>query len=103
MGLARFDVLVVRSDIADVREGEGDDLFCVARVGHHLLVAGHGGIEAQLPDRFALGTEALAPDHSPIGEHDNSRRAFQFEARVQWSYVGHGRSSLPSGFCQRCR
>ncbi len=52
MRLGRFDILVVGADIADVREGEGDHLPRVARVGHHFLVTGHRGVEAQLADRL---------------------------------------------------
>ena len=65
MRLARLDILVVGADIADVREGEGDDLLRVGRVGHHFLIAGHRGVEAQLADRFAFGAEALAPHTRP--------------------------------------
>ena len=72
MGLGRLDVLVIGADIADMREGEGDDLPGVGRVGHHFLIAGHGGVEAQFPDRLALCAEAPAPDDPPVGE-DNDR------------------------------
>ena len=75
MGLGRLDVLFVGTDVADVREGEGDDLPRVGGIGHHLLVSGHGGVEAQLADRLALGAEAPAPDRPAVGENDDSRRA----------------------------
>ena len=61
MGLARFDVLVIGADIADVREGEGDDLLGVGGVGHHLLVSGHRGVEAQFADRFAFARRSPGP------------------------------------------
>ena len=61
MRLASLDVLVVGADVADVREGEDDDLLRVRRVGHHFLVAGHGSVEAQLADRFALRRRSPAP------------------------------------------
>ena len=107
MRLARLDVLVVGADIADVREGEGDDLLRVGWVGHHLLVAGHGGVEAQLADRLALGAEALAPHRPAIGEHHDSGRALRL-GRVQRSCVGHGRKEpsvrgLPAMSLRRCR
>ena len=89
MGFARLDVLVVGADIADVREGEGDDLLGEARVGHDFLIAGHGGVEAQLPDRLAFGAEALAPYRPAIGEHHDSRRALRWGRA--WVCVGHGR------------
>ncbi len=62
MRIGALDILVVGADIADVREGEGDDLPGVGRIGHHLLIAGHRGVEADFADRLALGAEALAPD-----------------------------------------
>ena len=46
-----LDVLGVGADIADMREGEGDDLAGIGRVGQRLLVAGHAGVEADLADR----------------------------------------------------
>src|SRR5690606_34931412 len=46
----RLDVLRVGADVADVREGEGDDLRGIGRVGQDLLVAGHRGVEAHLAD-----------------------------------------------------
>ena len=85
-----FDVLVVGADIADVRESEGDDLPGVRGVGHHLLVTGHRGVEAELADRLGLRAEAFTPHRAAVGEHDDSRRALR-SGRVQGSYVGHGR------------
>ena len=46
-----LDVVLVGADIADMREGEGDDLPGIGGVGEDLLVAGHGGVEADLADR----------------------------------------------------
>ena len=46
----------------------------VAGVGHHLLIAGHRGVEAQLADRLALGAEAPAPDDPAVGEDDHAGR-----------------------------
>ena len=46
-----LDVLAVGADIADMREGEGDDLSGVGRVGQRLLIAGHAGVEADLAHR----------------------------------------------------
>ena len=73
MRLARLDILLIGADIADVREGEGDDLPRVGGIGHHLLISGHGGVEAELADRLAFGAEAPAPDRPAIGENDDSR------------------------------
>ena len=52
-GLGGLVVLGVHPDVADVREGEGDDLPGVGGIGHDLLVAGHRGVEAELADRDA--------------------------------------------------
>ena len=97
MRLARLDVLVVGADIADMREGEGDDLLGVGGIGHHLLVSGHGGVEAQLPDRLALGAEAPAPDHPAIGEHHDSRRALRL-GRGQRCASAMGGRAFRQGF-----
>ena len=64
-----FDILVIGADIADMRESESDDLAGIGRVGQHLLIAGHGGVEAHLAHRLALGAESLALDHRAIGQH----------------------------------
>ncbi|MGC3980833.1 MAG: hypothetical protein QM808_06215 [Steroidobacteraceae bacterium] len=61
----RIRVFVVDADIADMREGESNDLPRVARVGHHFLISGHGGVEADFADCLADGAEALAPDYGP--------------------------------------
>ena len=53
-----LDVFFVGADIADMREGEGDDLPGIGRVGEDLLIAGHGGVEADLADRVAGGAAA---------------------------------------------
>ena len=102
MRLARLDVLVVGADIADVRESEGDDLLGVARVGHHFLIARHGGVEAQFPDRLAFGAEALAPHRPPVGEHDDSRRALGSEARAEVVRRPWAEEPSVRGF-RRCR
>jgi hypothetical protein len=38
------------ADIADMGEGEGDELAGIGGVGEGLLVAGHAGVEADLAD-----------------------------------------------------
>ncbi len=55
-----LDVLVIGADIADMREGEGDDLPGIGRIGQDLLVAGHGGVEADLARGMADGADAAA-------------------------------------------
>ena len=70
----RLDVVLVGADIADVREGEGDDLPGIGRIGEDLLVAGHRGVEADLADRVAGGAEAKAFQHGAVGQHQKRRR-----------------------------
>ena len=48
-----LDVFVVGADVADMREGEGDDLPGIGRIGEDFLIAGHRGVEADLADRLA--------------------------------------------------
>ena len=72
---AAFMVFLVRADIADMREGEGDDLAVVGRIGHHFLIAGHRGVEADFAHRATGGTEPLAPDDGAVTQHEDSRRA----------------------------
>ena len=69
-----LDVFFVGADVADVREGEGDDLPGIRGVGEDLLIAGHGGVEADLADRAAGGAQAEALQHGPVGQHQKRRR-----------------------------
>ena len=73
-GVDDLDVLVVDADDSDMREGEGDDLGGVGRVGEDFLVAGHRRVEADLADRRAGRADPEALDHRAIGEHDHAGR-----------------------------
>jgi hypothetical protein len=98
MGVDGLDILGVCADIADVREGEIDDLTGIAGVGHHFLIARHRGVEAQLSDSLALGPGAAPPEQGAIGErHDPGRGVFvarNDSGRAGWlargGVVGHG-------------
>ena len=46
--------------VADERVGHRDDLALVGRIGEHLLVAGHAGVEDDLAEGLAGGAEAAA-------------------------------------------
>ena len=70
-----LQILGVGSDIADVGEGEGDDLRHVGRVGQDLLIPGHGGVEAHLADRLADRPDPDALQHRAVGERENARGA----------------------------
>ena len=92
-------VLGVHPDVADVREGEGDDLPGIGGIGHDLLVAGHRGVEAELAHRDPGGAEAAAVEDLPVGEDDAGgglqrpvRRRGQRLVRGMGT-CGHGRSN----------
>ena len=69
-----LDVLIIGADIADMRKGEGDDLPGIRRIGQDLLIAGHGGVEADFADRYAGRARAIALDDSAVGKHEQRRR-----------------------------
>jgi hypothetical protein len=70
----RLHVLGIGADIADMREGKGDDLPGIRRIGQDLLIAGHGGVETHLADRNTGRARALAFDHGAVGENEKSGR-----------------------------
>jgi hypothetical protein len=70
----RLDVLVVDTDVADMRKGEGDELSGIGRIGEDLLITGHCGIEADFADRLALRPEAEAFQHGAVGKHEERGR-----------------------------
>jgi len=77
-GIRRLDVLLVGADIADMREGKGDDLAGVGGVGQNLLVAGHGGVEADLAAGLSGRADADAFDHGAVGkDEEGGRRDFR--------------------------
>ena len=67
-------VLGVGADVADMREGEGDDLAGVGGVGEDLLIAGDRRIEAHLAHRRAGGAQALPGDDGAVGQHQPRRQ-----------------------------
>ena len=88
-----LDVLVVDADIADMGEGEGDDLAGIGGVGQDLLIAGHRRVEADLADGRALGAEAMAFDHRAVGEDEEGGRTRVLPAghlvfRLCWNHIG---------------
>ncbi|MGY4301907.1 hypothetical protein ACVWXN_010002 [Bradyrhizobium sp. i1.4.4] len=70
----RLDVFLVGTDIADMREGEGDELAGIGGIGEDLLIAGHRGVEADFTDGMAFGAETEAFEHRAIGEHEERGR-----------------------------
>ena len=83
---ARLEVALVDAVVADQRVRRHDDLPGVRRVGQHLLVAGHGGVEDDLAEGVGLGAERAA----------GVRRAV-FEDEVGWvSHFRTGRNLTPT-------
>ncbi len=68
-----LDVLEIGADVADMREGEGDDLAGIGGIGDDLLIAGHRGVEADLADRLACRADALAPKDRAVGQRQRGR------------------------------
>ena len=93
--IGRFDIVLVGADIADVREGESDDLAGVGRIRNHLLIARHRGVETDFADGYAFGAKALAPDHRTISQNQYAGRAFGLGRRGR---SGHGGSFGLYGF-----
>ena len=82
--VGRLQILGVGPHVADMREGERDDLPGVARVRQRLLVAGHARIEADLAGlAVTVGAEAFAPEHGAVRENEGGRGAGR-------DLVGHG-------------
>jgi len=91
-GRRGLDVLRVGADIADMGEGEIDDLPGVGRVGHDLLVAGDRGVEADLADLGSDGADAAAPiDRSIIQHQSGGRTGGARGTRLRADGVGHDR------------
>jgi len=76
-----FDIVAVRSDIADMGKRKGNQLASIGRISKNLLIAGHGGVEHQLADHRANGTDALASKNGPVGKH-KCRRGFGSRRRM---------------------
>jgi hypothetical protein len=85
-----LDVFQVHPGVAHVREGEGDDLGHVGRVGQDLLVAGHGGVEADLAHRVPSRADADPLQDGPVRQGQDSGRA-------RHERVGHGLRLLGAG------
>ena len=70
--VCRLLIIAVGTHIADMRKGEEHDLPGIGGIGEDFLVAGHGGVEAELAHRRADMAPALAEPGAPVGEHERS-------------------------------
>jgi len=70
----RLDVFGIDADIADMRIGQGNDLARIAWVGQDFLVTGHRGIEHDLANRMAGGTDRIATKNRAVSERKQGGR-----------------------------
>ncbi|MND98458.1 hypothetical protein D3C80_908100 [compost metagenome] len=70
-------VLDVDADIADVGEGEGQDLAHVGGVGQDFLIARHGGVEDHLAEGRADGADADTLQDGAVSEREDASGAGQ--------------------------
>jgi hypothetical protein len=66
----RLEIGAVDADIADMREGEGDDLPGIGGIGDDLLISRHAGIEAHLANARADRADAFSPKNAAVREHE---------------------------------
>jgi len=69
-----FDVFLIGADIADVREGEGDDLAELGRIGQDFFVTGQCGVEADFGLYLAGCADPRSLDHCAIGKNKHCGR-----------------------------
>src|SRR5690606_14608927 len=81
-------VLAVGADIADVREGEGDDLPGIGGIGEDFLIAGERGVKTQLPDGMAGCTEAVRLEHRAVSQNQQRCRP----AHAPWLSLSHAKT-----------
>ena len=85
-----FHVFRIGADVADMREGKGDDLTSVGRIGEDFLIPGDRGVETDLAHGGPRRTCAAAPENFAGRQH---------QGRVcVWRLGGHGRGRGLGGF-----
>ena len=92
----RFDIFLIRADIADMRKGERDYLASIGRIGQNFLIARHRCIETDLADRRARCAKAKSLQYHAIG-HDQQRRRLTRGPAVRLRLAlnqGHARSRV---------
>src|SRR5690606_39453586 len=68
-----FDVFAIGADIADMREGECDDLPGIGGIREDFLVAGERSVKANLANGGAGGAKARPLDDSSVCQHQKRR------------------------------
>jgi hypothetical protein len=66
-------ILGIGANIADVRIGQGDDLFCIGGIGQNFLIAGHCGIEYHLPGHLAFDTNGNTAENTSVCKRQQGR------------------------------
>ena len=69
-------VLVGHTVVADQRVGHHDHLIRVRRIGHDLLIPHHRGIEDDLVDGLAVGTETVSVELAAVLQDNFFRKCF---------------------------
>ena len=69
-----LDVFLIGADIADMREGEGDDLAEIGRIGQDFLVTRQRRIEADFGLNLAGCADARSFNHRAIGKNKHCGR-----------------------------
>ena len=69
-----FEIFVVGTDVADMREREGNELSGIRGIGEDLLIAGHRRVEADFAHGLAFRTEAEALQHGAVRKHEERGR-----------------------------
>src|SRR5690606_30957251 len=64
-------VLPGAAGVADMGIGQGDQLARIGRIGHDLLVAGHGGVEHHFAHGQATGAYGFALEHGAVFEDED--------------------------------
>ena len=67
-------IFLIGADIADMGEGEGDDLSGIGGIREDLLIAGDCGVEADLGDSAAGGTNTMSLDDGAIRQNQKGGR-----------------------------
>ena len=70
-GTGRLDVVRVDPGVPDLGVGHRDDLPLVGRVGEHLLVPGHPGVEDHLARALPFVSEGCAAEYRPVGQRQD--------------------------------
>ena len=102
-GPGRLAVGGVDAVVADVGIGEGDDLPGVGRIGHHLLVAAHHGVEHHLARGDVGGSsDGLPLEHLSVAQHEQARCGAAHRCGPARCGAAHRCGTARPGAAHRC-